>query len=138
MCLKLPLFLLEKGFATHASVPSFLSMQTTFFEAFDQQRLARRSDPVTSSSAASGLKLTKLQSQFLARLKKLGNGTANEIAAGSESIRKRATELKRAGLVVVVGARRCTVTGIKASVYKLHPPTAATDVRWDASEAVEG
>lgn len=58
------------------------------------------------------------------------SGTANEIAryasvenhALHESIRKRAHELVRAGLIREVGAKTCEVTGREATVYEaLHP-----------------
>ncbi len=82
---------------------------------------ARRGDPITSKIAAVEVqpKLAGYRKVFADRLRHLGQATAQEVALGQESIRKRAKELERAGIVKVVGARRCRRTGKTASVYEL-------------------
>lgn len=89
---------------------------------------ARRTDPETSHIAAGELqpRLSGLRLQFVNALKQLGKATANEVAASvtcdphvAQSIRKRAKEIERAGLIRVVSVRQCKQTGSKASVYEV-------------------
>ena len=83
--------------------------------------IARINDPATSHQAAAEIvpKLVGLRAEFVARLKAIGSGTANEVARGDESIRKRAKECERFGWIEVVGERRCRVTGKNAMVYRV-------------------
>ena len=83
--------------------------------------ISRQADPPTSHQAAVEVasKLSGLRAEFVARLRSLGCATANEVARGEESIRKRAKECQRLGLVSVVGERRCVVTGKNAMVYRV-------------------
>jgi hypothetical protein len=89
----------------------------------DEPALARKADPVTSRQAAEEVrpKIGQLQQAFLAALAAIGKpATANEVAAkavamglagNAESVRKRAAEVERAGMVKVIGIQRCGVTG---------------------------
>lgn len=89
---------------------------------FDHASVARRSDPVTSQIAAANVEpqLNGLRAQFVERLRQIGEpSTAQEISGGSESIRKRAKECLRLGVVRDAGTRRCRVTGKVATVYWL-------------------
>ena len=83
--------------------------------------LARNSDPETSKQGAAYVapELNKLQAEFVRRLSVLGAGTANEVAAGSETIRKRAGECLRLGAIRVIGTRNCAVTKRRARVYQV-------------------
>ena len=100
--------------------------QLSFFDAeheadLDAKRgLARRTDPDTSHEAAAKLKTDTLRSIFLERLKKLGEATANEVAQGDESVRKRCKELLDDGLIIVVGKRRCRVTNNTARTFRVN------------------
>lgn len=88
---------------------------------------ARASDPVTSKIAADEIKpkLTLRCQQFLGALEKLGTATANEVAKQVApddfglfgSIRRRASDLHKAGVIEVVNRRACGVTGKFVSVY---------------------
>lgn len=82
--------------------------------------ISRSCDPFPSHQAAVGVapKLRGLRAEFVRRL---GNRrmTANEVAFGDESIRKRARELCRDGAIRVCGERACGVTGKLASVYEV-------------------
>lgn len=80
--------------------------------------LVRTSDKATSHEAAAHIepKLTTLQDEFMRRLG-VGGKTANEVARGDESIRKRALELVRKGVLEELEPRPCGVTGRKATVY---------------------
>jgi len=84
----------------------------------DAKRAARASDPETSHAGAEWMtsKRARLHFEFLRRL---GNGvkTANEVAQGDESIRKRAKELVDDGSICVIGRRKCLVTGQMATTY---------------------
>lgn len=89
----------------------------------------RRTDPATSHESASETesRATMLQGLFLAELRRASEPlTANEVAHRAaadrpdvmpESVRKRAGELVKDEKIVVVGSRRCTITGRKASTY---------------------
>ena len=63
-------------------------------------------------------KLTGYRAEFIARLRELGKATANEVADGNESIRKRARECERLGLIREAGVRACGVTGKQATVWE--------------------
>lgn len=82
---------------------------------------ARRSDPATSKIAAEEVepRLSGYRLVFANRLLTLGAATAQEVAQGCESIRKRAKELQRRGIIEVVGTRPCRITGRTASVYRV-------------------
>ena len=92
---------------------------------FDQQPIARNNDKQTSHVAAAKVepKLTAMQYEFVHCLRQLGvPGTAQEIASMTtpdirESVRKRAAECVRLGLVKEAGERKCSVTGNLATVY---------------------
>jgi hypothetical protein len=89
--------------------------------------LARESGPSTSTEAAKSVspKLAGLRLEFIRGLAACGgSATANEVARAisnnhshRESIRKRAGECKRLGMIADIGSRICTVTGNKATVY---------------------
>ena len=83
--------------------------------------LFRFSDPATSRMGAESVaaSLTGFRLLFVQRLKELGQATANEFAAGNESIRKRARECERLGLIRECGARPCRVTGKQATVWEV-------------------
>ncbi len=82
--------------------------------------LSRATDPQTSRDAEpDAFQLNVAQSVFLERLRWGGQMTAQEVAAGDETIRKRAKELVRAGLIIEAGVRRCKRTGKKATTYKV-------------------
>jgi hypothetical protein len=83
--------------------------------------LARTTDTQTSHDAAFDVsgKLTGYRAIFIERLHDLGAATSNEIAGGNESIRKRARECARLGLIVECGVRACSVTGKMATVWKV-------------------
>lgn len=81
---------------------------------------ARASDPQTSHDGAKSIasKRQLLRSKFVARVREIGMPcTANEVARGDESLRKRAGELVDDGLLAVTGTRKCSVTGKSASTY---------------------
>ena len=97
----------------------------------DEPAIARKSDPVTSQTAAEEVKprLGQLQSAFLQALDNLGGGpnTAREIAERAvamglhrevESVRKRAAELERQHLIVLAGIQRCGITGKLAEGWR--------------------
>lgn len=87
---------------------------------FDTSSQCRQRDPITSIESAADIqpKLTGLRAEFVERLCAIGEpSTANEIAAGDESIRKRAKECERMGLVTAYDVRQCRVTGKRATVY---------------------
>ena len=95
---------------------------------FDWAERARITDPATSIEAAkdTATVLTQRRRQFLDALKRLGTATANEVAELAcegnyslrESIRKRAHELVRLGLVDQVGVKRCGVSGREVAAYR--------------------
>lgn len=89
-------------------------------------RLFRESDPQTSRLAANAVvgKAGSFRAEFVARLAKMPNGgTAREIASSpsgvDESIRKRASELEKAGVIEVVGVKKCSTSGKMANVYQI-------------------
>lgn len=101
--------------------------QSDFFDVFAKDalvnkpaKIARDSDPVTSHRAAKSIAndLPNKQRQFMERLRSIGQpSTANEVADGVESIRKRARELVRDGYLVSRGSRPCRKTGHEAEVF---------------------
>jgi hypothetical protein len=85
---------------------------------------ARSSDPVTSHEAAAEIeiKIGTLHAAFVKRVAAWFNETgawptANEVAQGDESLRKRAGECVRKGLLEVGPAKTCSVTGKSAQTY---------------------
>lgn len=90
--------------------------------------LHRFNDPETSIAAAEDVlpRLNQRCQQFLAALRVLKQATAKEAAmhacpanyAQCETVRPRASDLQRMGLIVIVGQRRCQVSGKTVSVYK--------------------
>mgnify|MGYP001208929222 CR=1 FL=1 len=87
---------------------------------FNLEPLARTTDPITSHVAAvdASAKLGGWKAEFVARLRQRGlPSTANEVASGNESIRKRAGELERNGLIAAVGIKTCERTGKLATIY---------------------
>jgi len=104
--------------------------QLTLFD--DAPQLARASDPVTSQAAAEDIrpKLSGLREAFVLALADLGGGpcTAREVAERAremglhqevESVRKRAAELDKAGLITFDELRRCNFTGKLAEGWRL-------------------
>jgi len=91
--------------------------QTTF----DFEPIARTTDPATSQIAAREIapSLSGYRAMFVERLRELGEATANEVSGGNESIRKRARECQRLGLIVEAGTRACRNTGKQATVWKV-------------------
>ena len=98
----------------------------------DGPQLARASDPPTSQAAAEDIrpKLSGLREAFVLALADLGGGpaTAREIGERAremglhqevESVRKRAAELDKAGLITFDELRRCGFTGKLAEGWKL-------------------
>ena len=82
--------------------------------------LYRKLDKQTSQVAAEDIqpKLVGLRAEFVRRLQELGRpATANEVAAGDESIRKRAAECVRLGIVREMGTKCCSVTRKRATIY---------------------
>ena len=98
--------------------------QLSLFDDSMPEALARQSDPVTSQAAAEDIrpKLSGLREAFVLALADLGGGpaTAREIGERAkemglhgevESVRKRAAELERAGLIDFTELKRCSHTG---------------------------
>ena len=96
------------------------------------EKLARQDDPPTSKQAAEEVKpkLSGLREAFVLALADLGGGpaTAREIGERAremglhgevESVRKRAAELDKAGLITFDELRRCSFTGKLAEGWKL-------------------
>lgn len=91
----------------------------------------RESDPATSREAAADVPITTAQTIAMTAARNLcviyGDCTANEIAdigaglgvSNAETIRKRINELTKKRLLVIVGLRRCRVTGKRATVYQV-------------------
>ena len=90
----------------------------------DAPQIARASDPPTSKIAAEDVKpkLSGLREAFVLALADLGGGpaTAREVGERAkemglhgevESVRKRAAELERAGLIDFTELKRCSHTG---------------------------
>lgn len=87
---------------------------------FDHAATCRKSDSPTSKESAKTVepKLAGLRVEFVRRLREIGEpSTANEVAGGNESLRKRAKECVELGLVNVLGTKCCRVTGQKAAIY---------------------
>lgn len=98
--------------------------QLSLFDDSMPEALARQSDPPTSKAAAEDIKpkLSGLREAFVLALADLGGGpcTAREVAERAkemglhqevESVRKRAAELERAGLIDFTELKRCSHTG---------------------------
>ncbi len=94
--------------------------------------IARTSDPVTSHMGASHVtsKLTETQARFVAILRRCNRPmTAEEVADEPEhmdasariTLRKRAKECLDKGAIVVVGRRKCRITGNAARVFVPKP-----------------
>lgn len=89
----------------------------------------RLSDPETSHIASREVKpvLQNRAQQFIDGLKILKQATSNEVARQVapnsygvfNTIRRRASDLERDGVIHVVGTRRCSVTNRTASVYAI-------------------
>jgi len=93
---------------------------------FSSLPLFRVVDPATSKESAVKLsaKVTRLRLVFVAALQSIGHpATAQEVAANVqdasilESVRKRAAECVKTGLVKEFGTKKCSVTGQRATVY---------------------
>jgi hypothetical protein len=87
---------------------------------FDWAPIHRASDQPTSVEAAQSVepKLVGLRLEFVERLRAIGRpATAQEIAGGNESLRKRALECVRFGFVRQAGVKVCEVTGKNAMTY---------------------
>jgi hypothetical protein len=88
---------------------------------------ARSCDPETSRESAVETKLvaTGLRLVFVHQVREHGPCTANEAVESfennhyAESVRKRAGECEKLGLVRVIGTRACKVTGRSAQVYEV-------------------
>ena len=96
------------------------------------EKLARQDDPPTSKAAAEDIrpKLSGLREAFVLALADLGGGpaTAREIGERAkemglhgevESVRKRAAELDKAGLITFDELRRCSFTGKLAEGWRV-------------------
>ena len=84
--------------------------------------ITRTTDPITSHVAAvdASTKLSGWKAEFISRLRQRGTpSTASEVANGNESIRKRAGELERNGLIAAVGVKTCERTGKLATIYRV-------------------
>ena len=104
--------------------------QLTFFQIDRTENgvNVRRTDPPESKLAAWQIKVKAetYRAYFIESLRYLGTATANEVGRHAtpntieaDSIRKRAKELERAGLIRKVGSRACMVTGKTAGVYEV-------------------
>ncbi|XZE18781.1 hypothetical protein SH449x_004086 [Pirellulaceae bacterium SH449] len=90
--------------------------------------LHRTNDPETSIAAAEDIlpRLNQRCRQFLTALRVLKQATAKEAAmhacpgnyAQCETVRRRASDLQRMGLIVIVGQRACKISGKTSSVYE--------------------
>ena len=91
---------------------------------------SRTTDPSTSHLGAAHIapKRMGLRAAFIQALEAIGPSTANEIAryavqrgvaANAESVRKRASELIRDGLIKLGPSRECSVTGQSAGTVEL-------------------
>ena len=96
------------------------------------EKLARQDDPPTSKQAAEEVrpKLKRLHQAFVLALADLGGGpaTAREVAERAremglhsevETVRKRAAEVERLGLIACDELQRCSFTGRPAEGWKL-------------------
>ena len=84
-------------------------------------RLARATDKQTSHEGAADVapRLNDLHREFWVRCKRSPDSTAQEIASGNESLRKRAKELVDAGRLIESGRRKCRRTGRAATTYRI-------------------
>lgn len=84
-------------------------------------RLSRGSDPATSKQADADIrpKLSGLYAEFVERLSQLGRATANEVADGNESLRKRARYLVDAREIKTSGTKVCSRTGKEVTAYEV-------------------
>lgn len=94
-------------------------------------RLARRTDPATSQLAAAGVNKHKCHIFALVAIRALERecGSCTALEAGCwaethlggmrESIRKRTTELHRAGRIERAGARPCKITGKMSATWRI-------------------
>lgn len=119
-----------------------MSEQMSLFHVIETQygrqveTLCRPSDPEPSHVAAEQIAsgLSDKQATFVEHARLLRQATAAEVAASAvpleigqttaglckrETIRKRASELVKAGWIRVVGQRKCYVTGKLASIYEV-------------------
>ena len=89
--------------------------------------LHRNCDDATSTAGSEHIarRLNRIKDAFMSALAD-ESLTAREVAARVatdttkiESCRKRAAELVRRGMIVIVGKRRCRCTGMMANVYSL-------------------
>jgi hypothetical protein len=96
---------------------------------FDWAKRARASDPETSKEAAIETRVSVAirRSQFLEGLTRCGGSAtareaASQIANGNialhDSIRRRASDLARDGLIRETGSRVCAISGKRATVYE--------------------
>jgi len=89
--------------------------------------IARTSDPIDSHEAAEKVNRSENCIRFAQAVKALGSATAKEVerywqergCKDAETVRKRQSEVVEAGLVKIVGRRRCGVTGSVVRVYGL-------------------
>ena len=84
--------------------------------------IARSTDKETSHEGAEHVRplLKSAQSEFIRRLRLLGgSATANEVARGNETVRKRAKELVELGYVRELPKRPCERTKRNATVYEI-------------------
>ncbi len=89
-----------------------------------QTPISRRDDKETSKQAEREIahKLNGLRKEFVLKLIELNcPSTANEVARGVESVRKRAGECVEAGWLSECGKKVCNVTGKTATAYWLSP-----------------
>lgn len=101
---------------------------------FDWADRARVSDPDTSKNAAVSFNVTERRRQFFDGLRSLGTATANEVAlfvCGDnrrmhESIRRRASDLVKMGLIEIAGRRECDMIGKRVTVYRVSNGEQAT------------
>jgi hypothetical protein len=98
--------------------------QQNLFETNHYGDVARRTDPESSQIAAAEIrpKLGTFQNLFVDRALAWFERTdtwptANEVAQGDESIRKRAKECVRKGYLQLGPLKRCSVTGKLAQTY---------------------
>ena len=106
--------------------------QLSLFDDSMPDALSRQSDPPTSKQAAEEVKpkLSGLREAFVLALADLGGGpaTAREIGERAremglhgevETVRKRAAEVERLGLITCDELQRCSFTGRPAEGWKL-------------------
>ena len=96
-------------------------MQYQLFEEDRYRPPVRRSDPETSHEGERHIRnrVSLAEGEFLRRLSRRVNGTAQEVAAGQDTLRKRPKPLVEMGLLEVAEVRICNRTGKKAQAYRL-------------------